>query len=1048
MRTVACERGVRVMRAGTAKLCRRVAVCARARGVALFSMLTPSVLVATAFAADPAPAAIDFVRDVQPILVEHCYQCHGPDKQEGGLRLDRRAAALAGGDTGPWLVAGQSGASEIVRRISATDDERMPPPDAQSKPLSAEQVAKISSWIDAGAVWPESQAGSNHWSFQPIVRPSLPAVRAESWVRDAIDRFVLAQLEARGLTPSPEADRFTLIKRLKHDLLGLPPTVEEVETFVADTSPTAYEQLVDRLLDSPRFGERWGRRWLDQARYADSDGYEKDNPRPDAWRYRDWVIEAINADLPLDRFTIEQLAGDLLPSAGSNQRLATAFHRQTLTNTEGGADQEQFRVEAIFDRVATTGTVWLGLTVGCAQCHSHKYDPISQQEYYQLFAFFNNGDESETEVPLSGEPLSRWMQEKADAEQKLGQLKPKFAKLRTELLAKLPVWEAELQSAAKQPLEFHPVELLEAQSSAGAEIKILSDGSYLVAGKNPEIDKVTIKARSDLGAITGFRIEALAHDSLGGRGPGRTEHGNFVLSEFRAFAASSPEIKTDHRVPLKHAEADFFQSGFPPASVIDGKEPTGWAVVPQTGRDHWLLVTLDKPIQGSETPWLQLVLSQNHGLKHTLGRFRVMAVTGSDPLLGIPQPVRDALALAADKRSSQQAAAIEDHYVRQDAKARELSEQIEELAARVADRPVMKARVLAQRTEKPRASHVLERGDFLRPASAVEPGTPAMISALTPRATGTADRLDLAMWLVDPANPLTRRVMVNQLWSGLFGRGIVRTMNDFGARGEQPTHPQLLDWLAEELLERRWSRKEMIRLIVSSAAYRQASATRIELAESDPLNDLFHRQNRYRVDAEVVRDLSLAVAGLLSDKIGGPSVYPPLAPDIAALSYANNFKWVNSSGEDRYRRGMYTFFKRTAPHPNLTAFDCPDANTTCVERRTSNTPLQALTTLNNECFVEAAQAMARRVLTSGAADDQQRLTLALRWCVSRPPTRGEVPAFAELLSVARDWYGEHPADAAAAVGPFQPEGVSPQEAAAWVATVRILLNLDEFLTRE
>lgn len=1036
------------MKAGTTSPCRPSVLRAPARGATFLSLLASLLLAAPALAEESAPAAIDFVRDVQPIFVEHCYQCHGPDKQEGGLRLDRRDAALAGGDSGPWLVAGQSGASEIVRRISATDDERMPPPDAQSKPLSPEQVSKVRSWIDAGAVWPEAKTGSNHWSFQPIVRPNVPAVRGEAWARGAIDRFVLAQLEARGLTPSPEADRYTLIRRLKYDLLGLPPTIEEVDAFVADTSPAAYEQLVDRLLDSPRFGERWGRRWLDQARYADSDGYEKDNPRPDAWRYRDWVIEAINADLPLDRFTIEQLAGDLLPDAGPSQRLATAFHRQTLTNTEGGADQEQFRVEAIFDRVATTGTVWLGLTVGCAQCHSHKYDPISHQEYYQLFAFFNNGDESETEVPLSGEPLTRWMHDQADAQRKLEQLKPKYARLRAELLAKLPVWEAELQTAARQPLEFHPVELIEARSSAGADIKILSDGSYLVTGKNPDVDKITIKARSDLAAITGFRVEALAHDSLGGRGPGRTEHGNFVLSEFRAFAASSPEIKSDHRVSVKHAEADHFQPGFPPSNAIDGKEPTGWAIVPQTGRDHWLLVTLDKPIQGGETPWLQLVLSQNHGLKHTLGRFRVMAVTGSDPLLGIPQAVREALPLAADKRSPQQTTAIEDYYVRQNAKAQELADQIEKLEARVAARPVMKARVLAQRSEKPRSSHVLERGDFLRPASAVEPGTPAVISPLKPRAAGTADRFDLAMWLVDPANPLTRRVMVNQLWSGLFGRGIVRTMNDFGVRGERPTHPQLLDWLAEELVARGWSRKEMIRLIVESAAYRQASATRAELAESDPLNDLFHRQNRFRVDAEGVRDVSLAVAGLLSDKIGGPSVYPPLAPDIAALSYANNFKWVNSSGEDRYRRAMYTFFKRTAPHPNLTVFDCPDANTTSVERRTSNTPLQALTTLNNECFVEAAQAMARRVLTSGAADDPQRLALALRWCVSRPPNNNELSAFAELLSSARSWYGEHPADAAAAVGPFQPEGVSPQEAAAWVATVRILLNLDEFLTRE
>ncbi len=992
--------------------------------------------------------AVDFVADVQPILAEHCYQCHGPGKQESGLRLDLRDAALQGGDSGPWFVAGQSAQSEIIRRVSATGDERMPPPGPQSKALAPDQVAKLAAWIDAGAHWPETKGTSSHWAFQPIVRPTLPEVQQVDWPRGAIDRFVLAKLEARGLTPSPEADRYTLIKRLYYDLLGLPPTIDEVDAFVSDTSPDAYARLVDRLLDSPRFGERWGRRWLDMARYADSDGYEKDNPRPDAWRYRDWVIAAVNADLPLDRFTIEQLAGDLLPGATSEQRLATAFHRQTLTNTEGGADQEQFRVEAIFDRIATTGAVWLGLTVGCAQCHSHKYDPITHEEYYRLFAFFNNGDETEAEVPLVGEPLAAWEKGRREAEAQLAKLRPKYQALRDELLARLPVWEAELKARPATPLEFHPVELVSATSSAGAELKIQSDGSYLVGGKTPEVDKYTLQLRCDLPEITGLRIETLAHDQLGGRGPGRTEHGNFVISEVRTFASPTAEFKSEQRVKLSQAEADFSQSGFSPASAIDDKEQTGWAIVPQTGRDHWLLVVAERPIGTSQTPWLQLVISQNHGLQHTLGRFRISAVSGHDPMFGFPPPVREALQTAAASRTAAQAQAIERFYLDQNDKAAKLAQQIAGLEARLASRPVMKARVIAERNDKRRASHVLHRGDFLQPGAEVEAGTLAALPPLVARGGAAADRLDLARWLVEPAQPLTRRVMVNQLWSNLFGRGIVRTMNDFGVRGERPTHPELLDWLAEELVAQGWSRKQLIRQIVDSAAYRQASQTRPDLADVDPLNDWFHRQNRFRIDAELVRDVSLSVAGLLCDKVGGPSVYPPLPADVAALSYANNFKWSTSQGEDRYRRGMYTFFKRTAPHPNLTTFDCPDANTTCVERRTSNTPLQALTTLNNECFVEAAQALARRALSEPAADDAQRLTRAARWCIGRQPTAEELATLAELLSGSRAWYGEHQADAATAVGAFQPAQARQAEAAAWVATVRVLLNLDEFLTRE
>jgi hypothetical protein len=1001
-------------------------------------------------AGTPPAAKIDFAAQVQPIFVEHCYRCHGPDKQESGLRLDVREQALKGGESGSLFEPGKRDESELWRRISASDDEtRMPPPGEQTKPLSAAEVNLIAQWIDQGGAWPEGQAArSNHWAFQPIERLAPPAIKNETWTRNAIDRFVLARLEARGMVPSPEADRYTLIKRLSYDLLGLPPSVEQADAFVGDASPEAYDKLVERLLDSPSFGERWGRHWLDMARFADSDGYEKDNARPDAWRYRDWVIEAVNADVPLDRFTIEQLAGDLLSDATANERLATAFHRQTLTNTEGGADQEQFRNEAIFDRIATTGSVWLGLTLGCAQCHSHKYDPISHQEYYQLFAFYNNGDETETDVPLSGEVLSKWNQEKLAAEKKLSELEPQLAQARAEATARVPAWEAELQTASSQPIALHPVELLGVQSSAGAEFKLLSDGSYLAGGKNPDVDVVTITAKTDLKEVTGFRIETLAHDTLGGHGPGRTEHGNFVLSEFRAFAAPGAEIKPEHRVALRHVEADFAQDQFPASNAIDGKEQTGWAIAPQTGRDHWILFMAEQPIQGSATPWLQLVLSQNHGTQHTIGRFRVMAVSGRDPRIGIPQNVRDVLVLAVEKRTAEQSRALVDYLIAQDAKASKLAEQVEKLRDRVAARPLMKARVISQRVDKPRASHVLNRGDFLQPGAEVQPATLATLPPLKPRGGGPPDRLDLARWLVDPDQPLTPRVIVNQLWSHLFERGIVRTVGDFGVRGDRPTHPELLDWLAGELHKRGWSRKEMIRLMVSSATYRQASHYRPDLAEVDPLNDAFYRQNRYRVEAEIVRDLALAAAGLLSEKIGGPSVYPPLPRSIVELSYDTGFKWPTSSGEDRYRRGMYTFFKRTAPHPNLTTFDCPDSNTTCVERRTSNTPLQALTTLNNEVFVEASQALARRVLSAPASGDPERLALALRLCIVRPPSGEELQAFGELLTSGRAWYLEHPADAATIVGPFQPNGSSVAEAAAWVATVRMIMNLDEFLTRE
>lgn len=798
----------------------------------------------------PAPVdrQIDFLRDVRPLLEEHCWACHNTDYQESGLRLDRRDAMLMGGDMGRVVVVGDSAASRLIHTMAGTDPELSMPPGEDR--LSAEQVGILRAWIDQGCVWPADEQApepeNTHWAYQPLQPGPVPEVRLTDWPINPIDHFVLATLESHQLEPSPEADRYTLIRRLYLDLLGLLPPIDQVDAFVQDSNDDAYERLVDRLLLSPHFGERWGRHWLDMARYADSDGYEKDGHRLDAYRYRDWVIDAINQDLPFDQFTIEQLAGDLLPDASPMQRLATAFHRQTLTNTEGGVDQEEFRIEACFDRTETTGTVWLGLTVGCARCHSHKYDAISQREYFQLFAMFNNADEQTTAVPKSAGEVAAYEQ-------------------------------ARLEYEAK-------------------------------------IQRLTDRLRAE-------------QDRLGDK------------------LSRPADIETD-------------------------------------------------------------------------------------------EPIPDAIAPLLD--------------------------ELERVRSQPPPKPEMTVRVLGQRTKNPRTTFVFRRGEFLQPQLdlEVQPGGLATLPPLLSRnGDGVADRLDLAHWLVAADNPLTPRVTANHVWRQLMGQGLVRTPEDFGVRGERPTHPELLDWLALDLLgqtgdadrdgtDPTWSRKALIKRIVMSATYRQSSRHRPELEEIDPTNTLLARQNRVRVEGEIVRDISLDAAGLLSRKIGGPSVYPPLPPGIAELSYAGNFKWTESKGEDRFRRGMYTFFKRTAPHPNLIVFDCPDANITQVQRQTSNTPLQALTTLNNTTFAEAARALARRMLNEPVDDERQRLALAFRYCLARPAAGQELDQLTVLLDETRQWYAQHPDQAGELIGQDAAAPSPPEQNAAWIAVARILMNLDEFLTRE
>ncbi|MGB8167347.1 MAG: PSD1 and planctomycete cytochrome C domain-containing protein [Chthoniobacteraceae bacterium] len=970
--------------------------------------------------------------DVQRIFAEHCLECHGPDKAKGGLRLTSREAALKELKSGARaVVPGDLKESELIARIVTDDaEDKMPPKD--KKPLKPAEIETLKKWVAKGAEWPV------HWAYLPVQHPAPPAVQDAAWPRNEVDRFVLAALDAKEIKPSPEADRYTLIRRLSYDLLGLPPTPEEADAFVADTAPDAYQKLADRLLASPHFGERWGRHWLDRARYADSDGYEKDNPRPDAWRYRDWVIDAVNRDLPFDQFTIEQLAGDLLPKATPEQKLATAFHRQTLTNTEGGTDKEQFRVEATFDRTETTASVWLAHTFTCARCHTHKYDRLSQNEYYQLFAFFNDADETTAPIKISDQAVRDYDAAMAQHGKKLKDLEAKLATGKKEIATRQAAWEqdlrAKLASAPAGEPAPKPAKIVSVTSKGKTTFKALPDGSQLATGKASAKDTYTVVVELPAERVSGLRLEVLPDDSLPGKGPGRSKNGNFVLSEFT--------VRADTPIALHSPSAEFSQGKFPVTDAIDGKTETGWALSPQFGRGHHATFYFGRALDGAKTKHITVTLDQQYqSADHVIGRFRIVALTGETLETIAPLAVREVLEMPATDRGEEQLKRLGDYFARIDPVAQQAAEQLAAATATAPKPPTMDVRIFTERTA-PRETKVLHRGEFLSPTDPVEPGGPAILPPIKPRRGSRADRLDLARWLVSPENPLTPRVIANQFWGQLFGEGIVRTPGDFGVRGEKPTHPELLDWLASEFVKHGWSRKQMIRLIVTSATYRQRSDVRPELTEIDPLNQLLARQNRVRVEGEIVRDLHLAASGLLSTKVGGPSVFPPLSPEIAKLSYANNFKWTDATDENRYRRGMYTFFKRTAPYPDLITFDCPDANLVSIKRNVSNTPLQALTTLNAQSFAEAARGMAKRLLAD--PDDAARVAHCFRLCVARPPQSQEIAALTALLGKAREYYAAHADEAKTMAGNLSPI----TDAAALTATARIVMNTDEFITRE
>ena len=1026
----------------------------------VFTLLAVSVAIpVTSF------AAVDFARDIKPILTESCYSCHGPDKQKSGLRLDRKAGALQGGDSGPVIVPKDSAKSLLFAHISGAEPDAPMPPESEGKPLSPAQVALFKSWIDDGAVWPDDIDGaqvarSKHWAFQPPRRSNLPRTINHAWPRNPIDYFVLARLENEKINPAPEANRVTLIRRLCFDLLGLPPSRTDVAAFLADDRPDAYERLVERLLASPHFGERWGRRWLDLARYADSDGYEKDSPRPFAYLYRDWVIEAINRDLPFDQFTIEQLAGDLLPDATHAQKVATGFHRQTLINSEGGVDQEEFRNKAVVDRVDTTGAVWLGLTVGCAECHSHKFDPLSQREFFQLFAFFNNADDQDLPAPTP-EEIAVYNTVRAQWEATLAPLQKTYdAYVRDELPAAHAAWEA--GGTLSLPVwTVHKPAI--AAAANGVTLTSAPDGAISASGPSPLTETYTVETDAPSGAVTGFRLEVLPGEN-GKEGPGRSGNGNFVLTEFslKLVPANGGEPRV---IALQNANADFSQKSWDVAGAIDGKPETGWAITPQARRRHVAVFECAEPLTATPGDKLVFTLEQAFGNQHTILRFRLSSTASPAPLKATLADDLVAIgwnANPAQRTPLQKTALANYHRDEIDPQAKELRRPIDEHAKKEPRYPATKAAVLAERA-KPRETHVHVRGDFLRPGPRVEPATPTALHEFKARGA-KPDRLDLARWLTDGSNPLTSRVTVNHVWKELFGRGLVASVNNFGTQGEMPSHRELLDWLAIAFsssgpadseqsppgsqLDLRWSRKALVKLIVTSATYRQSSDYRADLVDVDPLNVLLARQNRLRVEAEIVRDTHLVASGLFAPKIGGPSVRPPLPADIAALGYADGVKWKESEGADRYRRGMYIFFQRTVPYPMLMTFDAPNATTTCTRRDRSNTPLQALTLWNDPVFFDCARTLGKQLMVEPTVD--ARLERAVEICLARPPSAAELARLRQLYDQQRDEIRAHPAGAPAILGVAGDVAlpVDPIAEASLVAAVRTIMNLDEFITRD
>jgi len=1161
-----------------------------------------------------AQAGVDYTREVRPILSQHCFKCHGPDDnaRKAGLRLDLKETATVKLPSDDFAIVPRApDKSELVRRINADDAGEVMPPPSTKNPLTAKEKETLRRWIAEGAEY------QLHWSFVPPKSVPPPKVKHTEWLRTPIDAFVLAKLEAAGLSPSPEADRYTLARRVSLDLIGLPPTPAELEAFVNDPTPDAYERYVDRLLASPRYGERWARRWLDLARYADTNGYEKDRTRS-IWPYRDWVVNALNADKPYDQFSIEQLAGDMLPNAGLSERVATGFHRNTMLNEEGGIDPLEFRFHAMTDRVAVSANTWLGLTFQCAQCHTHKFDPIPHRDYYALMAFMDN-----TEEPLMDVPTPEQERKRKEIEKEIERRYSDEEMIEAYTIDKGIEWRAATINSFR--------------STSGVGLELNSDKSVrlIPATKRPERDDYIFSVQTD-GPVDSIRLEALSDPQLPSRGPGLTPHGNFVLTEFSAFAAGkpialtalgadvtqhefsaaatldknprtgwavdvgerrnadhyidyalstpissptpltvrleqryggghtigkfrvllgkrrntapltfeqrkkivsdrfetwlkdqrkkavrwwgprlvkedattatlltipsappfSPRIQsvgdvsksdtytlqfespndrpitalrldafTDDRLPghgpgrvyyegtpgdfflseftvfadgkpikIKSARSDYSSGNDTPMAALDGDPQTGWSVAGATGKCHWAVFTFEKPLVASK---LEVKMLFERYYAAPLGDFRILATSNPNPTASDLDPDIGLMLSAAEPPQGRILEVLFACYLSEAPELAAFRAQIEQMRSRIpapATTLVMQERKLAP----PRVTHRRHRGEYLQSKEPVAAATP---SALPKPHEAPKDRLSFARWLVSAENPLCDRVAVNRQWAAFFGRGLVRTQEDFGSQGEAPTHPALLDWLAVEFRHSGLSMKHLHRLIVTSAVYRQSTRVSPELLARDSDNALLERFPSVRLEGELVRDSVLAAAGLLSQKMLGPPVFPPQPPGVTTEGAYRPLDWRESQGEDRYRRGLYTFARRTTPYAFFATFDAPSGEACVVRREASNTPLQALSTLNDRTIVEASQALGRWAARQPYPPATILNLIVLR-CLGRPATSDETDRLQAFFEKQKRRL------TSGALDPKRLAGANGDAtAAAWTAVVRTVFNLHEAVVK-
>ena len=1053
-----------------------------ALGVALPIVLTVVVLTVVVLTVDPcfaqtqqAPDTLAFNRDIRPILSEHCFQCHGPDAQQrqGNLRLDLYQDALLAGDSGKTaIVPGDAPKSEVWDRIHSQDADLVMPPPHTGKPLTPEQIERIGKWINQGAAY------QGHWAFIPPTRPSVPLAELADKYPNPIDRFLLEKLQTQGLDFSPQAAKETLLRRVTLDLIGLAPTLEETDAFLADSSPDAYAKVVDRLLDSPHYGERMAIAWLDLARYADSNGFQVDSSRQQ-WPWRDWVIDAFNRNMPYDQFTIEQIAGDMLPEASLSQRVASGFNRNHRLNGEGGIIAEEWRVETVIDRVETTGTTWLALTFNCCRCHDHKYDPITQKEFYSLFSYFNNVAESGTlqgesrnTDPVLSVPTAEQQRQRADYEIQIQQAQEALALAEGNIASLMEPWEIEFKKTivSNQPT-WNTLNPSSAKARSAAVLTKQPDGTFLVSGENPTFDVYEIQSTLPAGPLTGILLECFPDPSLPQESLGRYPNGNFVLTRMEAII-STAENAPITTAKIVDAKADYSQKDWDISNTVQANSGRGWAVDGPTRRETCRAMFLfDASIEVPEKSTITIRLVQESLGQHNIGRFRLattglaqstVAISGTQ----IPESIKTIVAIPQADRSAEQRKELEAYYRKAaDGPIQQAIRKVEDAKKKLAEfKATWPTVMVMQEMPKPREAFVLVRGEYDKRGDRVDASLPKALPAMP--AEQPNDRLGLARWIASRENPLTARVWVNRMWEKFMGNGIVKTTENFGSQADWPSHPELLDWLAVEWINPTvlqevagkpivaWDIKGLQKLIVMSRAYQQSTSLigKEKLFEADPENRWLGRGPRFRLSGEILRDQALQASGLLTEKIGGPSVKPYMPDGVwdETSVYGDLRNYQHDTDERLYRRSLYTVWKRTAAPPTMLLFDAPNREICIVKRSRTNTPLQALSLLNEVTYVEAARKLGERMMHHSEGSVAEKLKFGFRIVTGRGPSDLELKLLEDSWNEDRAYYGQNAQQAQRLIqiGESKSQVESTADLAAYTLAGNVLLNLDEVITRE